>query len=148
MAEVVTHLIYALFGLGIYFLTEQPLNSLLYHWPSVEAALAFVGAKRLCLRLSDFGGSYAKPTELIGTAPWLMTLKRMAEFMVVPNSELVRTLTYDVENGVTGHKDELKASPEWPVEFCKCIARLHVKFMNSGPASLASFETVRQGVLA
>eukprot|EP00959_Pyramimonas_sp_CCMP1952_P240067 5016899-Pyramimonas_sp.AAC.1 len=48
---------------------EQPINSILYHHPSMKAALETIGARRIIAYAGQFGAPSRKPLEIYTTLP-------------------------------------------------------------------------------
>ena len=61
---------------GIWWILEQPANSLMWEGPAMKATLARHSAELVRLDMGAFGGSSVKPTHLVGTAPCLQELAR------------------------------------------------------------------------
>ena len=60
--------------LGIYWVIEQPGNSVLFDLPLLQAIMVSTHALSVTLNLADFGATSLKPLHLVGTAPWLLAL--------------------------------------------------------------------------
>jgi hypothetical protein len=118
--------------LGIYYVLEQPLSSIMFKYLPVATALADTGAARVHLNLGDFGAETAKPLCLMGAAPWLPDLRaegRRRSATVLPM--LQGTLAVRSHEGqVTGRTAALTESAAYPEPFCEEVARLHRQLVN------------------
>ena len=110
-------------ALGIYFVIEQPLSSILFSYRPVREALQRAGACRVSFQLLVFGASSSKPLALHGTAPWLYTLEIIAASLVKPTKRV--KLSSSGPQGWTGNKLAMGISAEYTADFCKLVARLH-----------------------
>ena len=59
--------------LGIFFVVEQPLSSILFHYRPLAQVLAKAEALTIPFRMQNFRGDSVKPLRLKGTGMWLKT---------------------------------------------------------------------------
>ena len=73
-----------------------------------------------------------KPLRLVGTAPWLCHLGRIASFRPAADPGSLMSLVVHSDNGqVTGDKSLLQQSACYPYDFCCVVASLHSKYLQS-----------------
>ena len=129
IVERVAFLIKILAKRRVYWIMEQPLNSLLWYMPAIKKARrnCKVGAlkwQRRFLWLGHYGHSMHKPTELVGVFPGLDAAwptqrppKRDA------SSAYSQWRNKEGRKRVAG-KAGLKASEHYPAKFCSVTAKL------------------------
>ena len=61
---------------GVWWILEQPANSLMWEYPATKETLQRHSAELVRLDMGAFGGTSVKPTHLVGTAPYLQELAR------------------------------------------------------------------------
>jgi hypothetical protein len=137
LAEFVANVIWTCAALGIFYVLEQPLSSILVHHPQVKAALQGTQARCIRIPLYKFGAATRKPLQLWGTAPWLTELRRIADSIHVPVPGTA-LCTVGNQGQVTGKKQDMTASAAYPVCFCKVVAFLHKSFLASKAAEAES----------
>ena len=143
IAEFVADLIWTCYALKMFYVLEQPPTSRLLIYPSVAKALEGTCASNISLQLWKFGAVTVKPVSLRGTVPWLQQLQEVAnrihalpsgskpeEFpeddgkFYVPYPTETLTTTND-QGQVTGRKEEMERSANYPKGLCDTIAFLH-----------------------
>jgi hypothetical protein len=148
-------------ALGVHFVLEQPLTSVLPDFEAVRTALTEAQAKSIVIPLWKFGASSHKPLILWGTAPWLTQLSNVAEKISATqasSSQLANdqsrpgqihvpgptcTLAIVGENGqVTGIRADMAASSSYPACFCDVVAFLHNAHLKSLASKRAAMEVV------
>lgn len=153
IAQFVADAIMTCIALGVHFVLEQPLTSVLPDFEAVRTALTEAHAKSIVIPLWKFGASSHKPLKLWGTAPWLTQLSNVADKISATqasSSQLANdqsrpgqihiprptcTLALVGENGqVNGIRADMAASSSYPACFCDVVAFLH----NTHLKSLAS----------
>eukprot|EP00959_Pyramimonas_sp_CCMP1952_P009108 189762-Pyramimonas_sp.AAC.1 len=128
---------------GVYWCIEQPLNSLMFCWPSLAAAFRISESLRLVTCLGAFGHNSMKPIELFCNFPLPVALelkrsKAQSNTTVgakkVPLTKKTARMTPSGANKgwkctvhVTGNKPELKASQQYPAKFCHALAAVAAK---------------------
>jgi hypothetical protein len=143
IAEFVADVIRTCDALGVHYVMEQPLTSVLPEFPPVEKALMATKAACIKFPLCKFGASSQKPMQFWGTAPWLQQLRAIAERIYVcpsgskpedfpagPNivfaAAPTQTLSFRGPEGqVTGQKQVMTRSAAYPPCFCDTIAFIH-----------------------
>ena len=144
VAQFVADAIKTCVALGVHFVLEQPLSSVLPLFEAVRAALAMAHATAIVIPLWKFGATSHKPLKLWGTARWLAQLSSIADKISatsVSSSQLangqgntghifiskpVNTLCVVGENRqVSGRRQEMAASSSYPACFCNVVAFLH-----------------------
>eukprot|EP00971_Amphidinium_carterae_P351433 6492114-Amphidinium_carterae.2 len=101
----------------VHFIVEQPSSSQFFDHPDA------------------FESDYAKPTVLVGNAPYLSELEQIVASVVLgkPRQQLARVCA----NGrVTGKNDLLQMSASYPMPFCNCLAELSRIFLHGRFESL------------
>jgi len=122
IAKTVAQIITFLTARDVFYVIEQPRNSMFYHLDVVSEALSSTGAVRLSFCMGDlFGGQSAKPTELWGTAPYLLSVSNVPKILREQTVQLARCR----DGKVTGMKHLLKKSQVYPLEYGRRIAYLH-----------------------
>ena len=124
---------------GLFFVVENPMNSLIYLFMPMAAALVATRAVRQVFWLGDFGASSRKPVELWSNHPWLF--RRLRQRMLC-NRQVNRLLAeLDMEqappkplatrhNGwVTGTR-HLRDSAIYPTDFVRNVAHNHSMFLH------------------
>ena len=101
---------------GIWIVLEQPVGSLLFEVPAVRDALDAIGAVCVTVNLGKWGSESQKPVWLWGTAPWLIVLSSLPGTHS-DDSTWTTLATVDENGKVTGGKN-VKASEEYPPDFC------------------------------
>ena len=166
LAEFVANAIRTCAALGVFFVLEQPLSSVMPHFAAVRAALAEVGAKRVSIPLWKFGAQSEKFLQLWGTAPWLQQLTEIARrigetahcgaqpggahystqpgmvHVPKPPETLVRR---GGEGQVTGRPEVLSRSASYPACFCDVVAFLHKSYLHRQAAMVVAQAVGRQG---
>ena len=130
VAEFVANVVWTCAALGLFYVLEQPLSSVLVHHPHVSAALRDTKAVRVSFPLHKFGANTQKYLQLWGTAPWLPELRRVAGIVRGPVAHAVLCTIGD-RGQVTGKKDDMVASAAYPTTFCDVVAILHKGFLAS-----------------
>ena len=67
------------FACGVLWLTEQPLSSVFFDTDEQKSLIDECEAKNITLDLGPFGHPPQKPLKLVGTVPWLDSLKKTSE---------------------------------------------------------------------
>ena len=156
IAQFVADAIMTCIALGVHFVLEQPLTSVLPDFEAVRTALTEAQAKAIVVPLWKFGASSHKPLKLWGTAPWLTQLSNVAtKILATPTSSSqlandqsrpgqihipkpTSTLAIVGENGqVTGIRGDMAASSSYPACFCDVVAFLHKEHLKSLPRRAA-----------
>lgn len=132
IADFVANLVDLCVFLGVYFVIEQPLSSLLFAYPSIARALAEAGAHRVVVWLGKFGADTPKPLALWGTAPWLTELAYIDS--TLPQLAQGTLCDTDSSGGFTGRRDGMAESALYPARFCRLVARLQSE--HTKPAGL------------
>lgn len=120
---------YIAFLIGVFFVIENPLNSLFFKTMPMTTILEAASASYRCVRLIAFGGATVKPLALRGTAPWLKTFGAPASSALKKNAKAkakkaTTTLVTRARNGgVTGNKKAMSESKVYPVSFCMAIMK-------------------------
>lgn len=114
-------------ALGVFYVVEQPLSSMLQFYPAINAALRATGARSISLLLYKFGATTQKPLKLWGTAPWLPCLGEIAKGINAPQP--TATLATTAMGRVTGKKGALVESASYPHAFCQIVAYLQKEFL-------------------
>ena len=137
MAATVCACVRFLAAMHIFWVIEQPLNSLLFRLHVVRQLLTDLSARRISFRMVDFGAPSQKPTECWGVAPWLEMVPQIPR---IPSEEKSVRLAVRVGNWVNGDRGKLKASQVYPAAFGRRMAFLHNGFLGLfGAIALASF---------
>jgi hypothetical protein len=122
-------------ALGLVFVFEQPLTSLLWLYDPIAEMLFRHGARQAMVALKAFGAQSLKPLHLKGTAPWLEELAADAKWRLpyaAPSSSSLYTQTFDADGRrlwVSGNSRELANSGKYPGDFCMLVARKHQRSM-------------------
>lgn len=118
--------------LGVLFLLEQPITSLMLEHPRLRQLiqLAECGAIRGCKRISTYMGAFGavspKPTMLLGNAPWIDRLKKSVRLSAFKKDASITTSHVDSQGRrrFTGGQG-LKRTQEYPkgygVECAVCM---------------------------
>ena len=135
IAEVSAHIESWATTLGLQFVIEQPLTSVLFdYWP-VRRVFARHHEKRISLSLQSFGAQSQKMLELWGTTLWLHDLQQYAQWLrnyIPPAAETLCLKSVSTVNGrpcITGKKQKLKDSSAYPHAFGVAVAHRHKKHM-------------------
>ena len=105
---------------GCAWTIEQPVSSIVEHFPVMKRLLSLTGAARVSTWLGAFDAPSPKPIKLFTTSGWVHRLKRSKpKFGPGEASSLV------VRRGhqITGVKQKLKASQTYPKAFGQAAAR-------------------------
>lgn len=130
IADFVAKVILVCHERGIYFIIEQPLSSVLFHYAPIAEAIAIAGGRSVSVRLGDFGAETTKPLRLVGTAPWLDGLPAVGEKLRSTSGRVpMQTLAVRQNHAVTGKRDVLQESSAYPTCFAVHVARLHQEFL-------------------
>ncbi|CAE7488246.1 unnamed protein product [Symbiodinium sp. CCMP2592] len=124
---------------GMYFVMENPAGSFIFDQEEIKNALASVGAVRVHVHLSGYGGYSSKPLWLYGNAPWLWRLSldsqrrnRLLRKRALPLPENQGRLSHHYEDGaVRGDAAKLCESQAYPLQFSATVADLHRAHVNS-----------------
>eukprot|EP00971_Amphidinium_carterae_P219039 4347983-Amphidinium_carterae.1 len=126
-AEILAQLLVLCDKMGVYFIIEQPTSSLLWTHPSMTKALHILRDRTLTVRfkMSIFGSRTAKPTTLVGSAPFLSAIPLVPP---VRQPTSLACLARKTSSGnVNGKTKELKLSAHYPMEFCHRVAGLLIQ---------------------
>mmetsp|Transcript_155014 Transcript_155014/g.269612 ORF Transcript_155014/g.269612 Transcript_155014/m.269612 type:complete len:298 (-) Transcript_155014:52-945(-) len=123
VADFVGKVLECCIALGIYFVVEQPVSSLLFEWPPIATALLHGHARRISFSLAKFGAASLKPLQLYSNVPWLYTLEAIAGATSIPSS-LVSLASSSAGGSWTGNKSAMAESATYPPTFCTVIAKL------------------------
>ena len=145
IAATLSQLMKLLHGRGVFYLIEQPASSLFFEHPAVASVLKehapCVGRARFLM--SSFGAPSAKPTLLVGTAPWMGEFQRRGpppqQLAQRPKQDRVRLARVSADGRVTGNQQLLQASASYPPFFCAFLAD---KFCHTLAAHLQMRELV------
>ncbi len=112
---------------GVYWILEQPANSVLWQYPAMRDCLDRQGAQSCALEMGAYGAQSVKPTTLMGTAPFLRELERKCskELRHCSSNEGVVTTTKWTDT--QGRKrcqgtDQLKGTQQYPEGFGAAVA--------------------------
>ena len=98
-------------ALGLAWIIEQPLSSLLFRFAPIRDAIKNCNAKTINFQMSAFGGDSPKPLRLTGTPSWLLTFETAArERLRSSATPKKRLATKEESGGFTGKQSELTAS--------------------------------------
>ena len=114
IAEVVALTIRTAAVLGVMFVVEQPMSSMLWSYPAMFSALSFTKASTKFMRMSSFCGSSPKPLVLKTTAPFMDEFEKIHSLRKRRDTHTMQRLaTVDTHNGrkrFTGKQKTLKKS--------------------------------------
>ena len=119
--------------LGVYFVIEQPLSSLIFVRDFRTAALTVAeaavrtSAKRYAVFMLSFAGSSAKGLQLVGTAPWLPVLQEVSKQRWPGRNKATERLSTkhikrDGSEGFTGSQQALTRSSAYTRLFGQAVA--------------------------
>ena len=95
IAQAGVHLASLAYHLGLIYVVENPITSVLFDWDPMRLMLRKTGAVRVVVNLNGFQAPTLKTLCLWGTAPWLESLQERAHFLAPfappPTQELVKT---------------------------------------------------------
>ena len=123
VARVVSNVIKWCNDHHVLWIIEQPASSLFWQHPDIARALETSSSHvyTVSFHMSAFGASTAKPTKLMGSAPWLLHLKAQRQ----SHGRSLGTLAVRTEKHVTGKKKALLRSASYPPHFCRAVALCH-----------------------
>ena len=108
---------------GVFWIIEQPTNSVMWDYPAMQACLQRHGIRQgVQLDMGAYGGTSLKPTTLMGTAPYLWVLERRCPRGLRERLSLegvVTTTTWTDESGQKRAQGtaELKGTQAYPEGF-------------------------------
>lgn len=105
---------------GAMLLIEQPLSSLLWHYPRMQELLMSVQMHKVTLHLGKFGANTPKPCVFLSNTPRMLELLQNAAGTMVPTTMTVRTVirSLDAAGRETVRGDVgLKSTQTYPAEF-------------------------------
>jgi hypothetical protein len=113
---------------GLKFTIEQPVSSLLFHFPEISAAL--IGAGSAAFVMGAFQGESPKPLVLKGTVVWLPTFRQVflhckKKQTAMPSTRLTKR---DNKGRYTGKADALTSSSSYTTAFGLVIAMCHLQW--------------------
>lgn len=126
---------------GITFTIEQPVSSLLFHFPEMLQALAYGGAKSISCMMSSFEGDSPKPLSIRGNPEWLQEFKKTAMELARTKKHVSARLTTkgkrkDGGASFTGIRKALTASSGYTKEFGVAMA---LSFMGKNHHEIVEF---------
>ena len=119
---------------GVFWIVEQPRGSVMWKYPAMAALIKRHGLDLVRLDMGAYGARCQKPTELLGTAPYLGSLTRLctAEERRRLRDEGVRTVHMwtdeDGERRCQG-TDQLKSTQAYPEGFGAAHAQAFHEFV-------------------
>ena len=131
IAEVGMNLAWLAYCLGVFFVIEQPEQSVLFSWWPMQLTLFRCGCNRVSITLDSFGAPSQKSLVLHGTAPWLEDVQDASRSLRPQNrgkrQTLVHRKTIKLGIRITGKVKSLKKSEEYPPRFGDLIGQLQSK---------------------
>jgi len=125
-ALVMTWLMHLAAVRGAYVLCEQPQNSLIYSFGTVQETLTTIDAHRFVVYLAAYGANSLKPLEIyttLGSRKMLPLLRTFHEAKARLQTVEKKPLAKKSGKWINGTKDT-KKSEEYPFEFADAIAQL------------------------
>ena len=128
IADMVSRVIMLCTALGIFWIIEQPMRSLMHKFQPIHDVNTLLDVVRTSFPMAAFGHHAFKQTVLWGTTPWLKLFGEHARRL--PIAEDVMTLAnHDIAGGVTGDPEGLEDSAKYPPAFCELIVLFHSRFL-------------------
>ena len=129
--------------LGLVYFTEQPSDSVFWHWPSIKVALEITCAVKVTWHMFVFGAKTPKPQTGYCTAPWASRFQRLTKdlYRSTPRPKRRLVKPSSKAGSYTGLKPFLEKSAEYPEEFVRTLIQFH--FMVS-VASASSDDALRE----
>jgi hypothetical protein len=115
--------------MGVVWILEQPVSSLLSMHPRFQAfLLKWGGAYRHNVKMCWYGGAFTKPTWLYSFCDWWGEIRDHSPFCN-PNhtaeQQLTETVYVDGKRRVTGKPNDMKSSQAYPVNFGRALAYVY-----------------------
>lgn len=122
MAERTALLCHIAAARGCKIVIENPLSSLLWKYEPMATLVQRLGLQRTLAHLGSYGAPTAKPVLLYSNWPAAQKLK--TERPVFSGEETVSLVKRNKDGSVTGLRNELKESQEYPAGFTDAVAML------------------------
>ena len=113
-------------ALGVCWVIEQPLSSVLWLHPRFQNFLRQHRTYRVTLDMFSFGADTAKPTVLYSSHPWIEEIRNDGFYRPAPQKTLAtREWCPDKEKYVVTGGGAIKASQHYPIAFGRAVARAY-----------------------